>query len=123
MRLLIAGLLAALIFVPAASAEIMEAEGFASGGGMQWTWTASYDTQLNDLTFQCDLVSADTGQPVDPTPTMIATVTVIQANNQERSLDCRPIMNQGPQFDGNVNLKIASVGRWSGFFIRSSFRP
>lgn len=115
--------LAALMFVPAGGAVILDSDGSASAGGMHWTWSASYDTALNDLTFDCHLTSLDTGQPVDPTPGMIATVSITQSNGLKRTLDCVPIMNLGPQFDPNVNLKVDTVGRWSGYYITTSFKP
>jgi hypothetical protein len=112
----------ALFAAPAAMADTVDAGGFATGGGMAWSWSASYDTVAHTLTFQCDLVNSDTGQPVAPTQTMVATVKLIQSNNQTRTADCVQFMNLGVQTIP-VTLKIANSGRWSGFLVQTNFVP
>jgi hypothetical protein len=114
--------LVALALTPTALADLVQSEGASTAGGMRWTWFADYDTDTKDLSFNCVLVNADTGTPVAVTETMIARVNVTLANGQQRLLDCLPIMNLGVQTD-RTNLKVDTVGRWSGFYINTSFRP
>lgn len=109
-------------FPTAALADTVSASGASTAGGYRWAFTADYDPATNTLNLDCSLVSSDTGQPVAPSPTIIATVSVTQANNQVRTLDCVPLMNLGLQ-TSKVNLKIDTIGRWSGFYIQTSFRP
>lgn len=124
MRALLLVILAALVLVPTAGAVVVGAEGSSTAGGMRWSWSASYDTQSKDLTFECKLVNADDGvTPVAVTPTTVATVSITQANGQQRSLDCVPLMNLGPQLFANANLKVDTVGRWQGYYITTAFTP
>lgn len=125
MRALLGSLVVVMaLAVPAvAAADVVSAGGASTAGGMKWSWSADYDTATNTLTFQCDLVNADDGvTPVSPTATMVAEVDVTLANGQVRVLDCVPLMNLGPQVS-KVNLKVANAGRWSGFFVHTSFVP
>lgn len=124
MRFMLAAAVAALAFVvaPSAGAEVLTAEAQSLASGVRFTWVASYDTATNNLNLTCTMVSADTGENVAPSASTVATITVVLANSQERTLDCVPIMNLGTQTD-KVNLKVSSSGRWSGFELHTLFRP
>lgn len=123
MRIFLAALVAALALTPSAMANIVEAAGSSAGGGYNFSWSASYDTDTNTLLFECDMTDLNTGAPIAPKASTVATVSVIQANGQVRSLDCLPIVNLGLQTYDHTNLKVDTVGRWSGFYIDTVFTP
>lgn len=105
-----------------AAADIVNASGASTAGGVKWSFNADYDTATNTLDLTCNLVDSDTGQPVAARAGMEATVAVTQANNQVRTLDCAPLMNLGLQ-SSKLNLKVDTIGRWSGFYVSTRFTP
>lgn len=122
--LILAVIVAAFVLVPTALADTVFASGSSTAQGYKFSWSADYNTATNDLIFDCVQVSADTGQPLAAVAGELGGVTITLANGQQRTFDCfgQGLVNLGPQTQ-KVNLKVDTVGRWSGFTLHTWFSP